>query len=507
MKRLNSSIRTQLILATIISLVVLAGTLQAINLYQQQSVLVNSERRVGLTLIRSVSNTINSVRSFIHSLADIAELDTRLAELVQLNDNIDFIAVTDAAGYVIFHSDNQYEGKTVAEFAGLSAETTISKVLPGFGEVLLTSLPFDSEDLVDTPQYWIVVASASEPIQNLLMSEATSTVAVTGLFTVIAGFFLIIFLQLYFVRPLEQLTQTANSIEAGNLNLQADTKRNNEIGQLARSFNQMTHQLASLINSLEERVKERTSELEIARDEAERANTVKSAFLASMSHELRTPLNSVINFTRFVADGDVGPVNEEQQEMLSEVIGSAKHLLNLINDVLDMSKIEADSLSLFIEDNVDLIVLLHSALSTGKSLLNGKPVRLEADISDQIPLIRADRQRILQILLNVMSNACKFTDTGTIRLSANLQENEVVIAVADSGPGIAPEDQAAVFEAFRQTKTGLRQGGGTGLGMPISRSLAVAHGGRLWVESEPGKGATFFVALPVKSDELVPVLV
>src|SRR5262249_23917898 len=143
-------------------------------------------------------------------------------------------------------------------------------------------------------------------------------------------------------------------------------------------------------------------EIQQAKDEAERANTVKSAFLASMSHELRTPLNAVINFTKFVAKGSMGPVNQEQADTLYEVIDSAKHLLSLINDVLDMSKIESGSLNLFVEDNIDLKAVLDSALATGQILLTDKPVTLDVHIADTLPTIRGDRQRILQILLNIL---------------------------------------------------------------------------------------------------------
>jgi signal transduction histidine kinase len=245
---------------------------------------------------------------------------------------------------------------------------------------------------------------------------------------------------------------------------------------------------------------------EASRERAERSDQVKSAFLASMSHELRTPLNSIINFARFVYDGDTGPVNDQQKEFLSEVVGSGVHLLNLINDVLDMSKIEAGSLNLFIEDDINLNTILNSTLSTGRSLLKDKPVRLEKAIDDNLPLILADRQRILQILLNIMSNACKFTEQGEIKVSAQHKGDAVVISIADTGSGIAAEDEEVVFEAFKQTKTGLRQGGGTGLGMPIAKNLTEAHGGRLWLESEVGKGTTFYVSLPVKYEALVPTL-
>jgi signal transduction histidine kinase len=203
-----------------------------------------------------------------------------------------------------------------------------------------------------------------------------------------------------------------------------------------------------------------------------------------------------------VIDGDTGPVNEQQAELLTQVVDSSKHLLTLINDVLDMSKIEAGSLNLFVEDNINLNVILDNVITTGRALLNGKPVRLHTDIN-ALPLMIGDQQRITQILLNIISNACKFTEEGEITLRARHSDDEVLISVRDTGPGIAPEDQALVFEAFRQTRTSLRQAGGTGLGMPIARSLAEAHGGRLWLESAPGQGSTFYVALPIHSKTLV----
>ncbi len=241
-----------------------------------------------------------------------------------------------------------------------------------------------------------------------------------------------------------------------------------------------------------------------ARERAERSDQVKSAFLASMSHELRTPLNAIINFTRYVAKGSLGAVNAEQAETLGEVVDSARHLLNLINDVLDMSKIEAGSLKLFVEDNVELKPIIDTVVSTGKSLITEKPVEIQVEIKPNITTMRGDRQRILQILLNIMSNACKFTETGTITVRADQSGDEIIFMIADTGPGIDDHDQGAVFEAFKQTNNGLRQGGGTGLGMPISKSLTEAHGGRLWLESKAGSGSKFYVALPIKSEALTP---
>jgi signal transduction histidine kinase len=265
-------------------------------------------------------------------------------------------------------------------------------------------------------------------------------------------------------------------------------------------------QYIKVLETTQHQLRQRIIEVDQARAQAERSDQVKSAFLASMSHELRTPLNAIINFTKFVVKGELGPVNTEQQETLSEVVDSAKHLLNLINDVLDMSKIESGSLNLFVTDDIDLRSIINQVVTTGKSLLDEKPVEIQTQVAADLPSIRGDRQRLVQIMLNIMSNACKFTETGSITISARQASHSVIIAVSDTGPGIAPEDQDAVFQAFKQTTSGLRQGGGTGLGMPISKSLVEAHGGQLDLKSSAGAGATFTITLPIKSDVLVPTL-
>jgi signal transduction histidine kinase len=243
-------------------------------------------------------------------------------------------------------------------------------------------------------------------------------------------------------------------------------------------------------------------ELRHAREQAEQANQAKSAFLASVSHELRTPLNSIINFTEFVRHGMKGAVTDEQFETLGEVIIASEHLLNLINDVLDMSKIESQSLTLYIEDNVDIKALLETAISTARSLITEKPIDVIAELQKDLPAIRADKQRILQIVLNIVSNACRFTESGEIIFRAAQQGEDILISIQDSGPGINSDDVEMVFGTFQQTATGQKIGGGTGLGMAISRVLAEEHGGKLWFEGTIGVGTTFFVLLPVCSPHL-----
>jgi signal transduction histidine kinase len=299
------------------------------------------------------------------------------------------------------------------------------------------------------------------------------------------------------VRAIRALAKTAHTFAEGNLSARAAENSVNEIAQVGRTFNKMADEITLLVTNLEQQV---VAALR-AQERAEKADQVKSAFLASMSHELRTPLNAIINFSKFVHMGLMGPINDQQKDTLSKVVQSSVHLLNLINDVLDISKIESGALKLFVEVNIDLGQIVRETCSTAEALLAGKPVRLESRIADDIPLVDIDQKRFRQIMNNILSNACKFTDEGFISVRARRNGDEIEIAVEDTGPGIAAEDTDAVFESFKQTETGLRQGSGTGLGMPISKNLAEAMGGRLWFESAVGKGTTFFVSLPLHIQE------
>jgi signal transduction histidine kinase len=240
------------------------------------------------------------------------------------------------------------------------------------------------------------------------------------------------------------------------------------------------------------------AEAEIARAEAEQANQVKSQFLASMSHELRTPLNAILNFTEFVADGVLGDVNDDQVDALNKAIESGEHLLSLINDILDLTKIEVGMMELFIEE-VDINKTLESVLATAKSLVNEKPgVEIVTDIDLDLPVIAADKRRLRQIMLNLISNAVKFTPQGTVTVTTRRDNDDLILIVQDTGVGIPPEEQAMIFESFRQAEGGRAAGVGTGLGLPITRYLVEAHHGEVWMESEVNVGSTFYVRLPLR---------
>ncbi len=300
----------------------------------------------------------------------------------------------------------------------------------------------------------------------------------------------IIYINIYqtMIRPLNKLKTIAHTMTSGEYDERAPVDTQDEVGQLAKAFNEMANA-----------IQQREISLLAAREQAERADKVKSMFLASVSHELRTPLNAIINLTKFVMIGIYGPANAEQVEALSKVERSSKHLLNLINDVLDISKIESGSLELFVEDGLKINEIILLAMETGKGLLMNKPIEIMLDLDPNLPLLRGDEQRVRQIMLNLISNACKFTEKGQIVIKSWQQNQEIIFSICDSGPGIDAKYHETIFEVFRQTKVGLRKSEGTGLGLPISRRLVEAHHGRLWVNSTAGEGATFFVALPINS--------
>jgi signal transduction histidine kinase len=235
-------------------------------------------------------------------------------------------------------------------------------------------------------------------------------------------------------------------------------------------------------------------------DRLREVDRLKSEFLASMSHELRTPLNSIIGYAEVLLDGIDGDLTDEMTEDVGAIHGSGKHLLNLINDILDLAKIEAQQMDLVVE-NVRLKPLAEDIINTSKVLLKNKPVNLVVQIPDDMPVIRSDSLRVRQIISNLLTNAIKFTEKGDITVRARVSETDpdmVEIMVKDSGIGIKPEHLPLIFDRFRQVdQSHTRRAGGTGLGLSITRQLVEMHGGRIWVESDFGFGSSFHFTLPI----------
>jgi GAF domain-containing protein len=231
------------------------------------------------------------------------------------------------------------------------------------------------------------------------------------------------------------------------------------------------------------------------------ASKHKSQFLANMSHELRTPLNAILGYAELILDKVYGDTPDKMREVLDRIQRNGKHLLGLINDVLDLSKIEAGQLNLSLAD-YSLKDVVQSVYSAVEALAKEKQIALKVEVPPHLPAARGDERKLTQVLLNLVGNAIKFTDTGEVAIKASAANGSFTVAVRDTGPGIAEPEQAKIFEEFQQADSSItKKKGGTGLGLAIAKRIVELHGGRIWVESSPGHGSTFSFTLPTKVEE------
>jgi signal transduction histidine kinase len=302
-------------------------------------------------------------------------------------------------------------------------------------------------------------------------------------------------------RPILNLASLAASVSSEkDYSVRAPTVNSAaEIEQLVGTFNQMLSEIQrqhaeiqEAHATLEQRVADRTSELQ-------RANQAKDRFLASMSHELRTPLNGIIGFAEFLSDGKPGPLNDKQKEYLGDILNSGRHLLHLINDMLDLVKVQAGKVELSVE-RFSLIEVIDEVRAGVRTIAESRRIEVRTDVDPELDFVTLDRQRFKQILFNLLSNALKFTDEGGhVGINAALHgKGSFRLAVSDDGIGIRSEDIGRLFTEFEQLETGTaRRFGGTGLGLALTRSLVSLQGGVIDVESEFGKGSIFRVTLPL----------
>jgi PAS domain S-box-containing protein len=263
-----------------------------------------------------------------------------------------------------------------------------------------------------------------------------------------------------------------------------------------QKIRQLHKDLQQHAQNLEKQVKDRTAELTVAMEKALEADHLKSAFLATMSHELRTPLNSIIGFTGILLQGLAGPLNEEQQKQLGMVQKSSRHLLALINDVLDISKIEAGQLTLSFS-NFDLRESIEKTVHLVQPLVQKKALDLTVEIDETVGKVTTDQRRLEQVIINLLNNAVKFTEQGHIRVTCRPENDHYLLAVEDTGIGIRPDEISGLFQPFHQIDTGLsRKREGTGLGLSICKKLIQMMNGRIDVQSREGQGSTFTICFP-----------
>jgi signal transduction histidine kinase len=297
-----------------------------------------------------------------------------------------------------------------------------------------------------------------------------------------------------FILPVRQAQEFLGEVAKGDFGASIDVPNRDEFGALARRMNEMSREL----HQLYEDQRRTAHQLRVLNAELERASKAKSDFLASMSHELRTPMNAILGFTEMIRDGVYGEVPPEIQEPVSDIHTCGKQLLGLINNVLDLSKIEAGHMELALGEYVVDDIVNTVALSL-RSLAATKGLELVAVLPPDLPLCVGDGKRITQCLTNLAGNALKFTSEGRVEIRVEAQGDAVLYAVSDTGIGIPTHQMEHIFEEFRQADvTVSRDFGGTGLGLSITRKLVELHGGRIWVESAVGKGSIFFFSIPAR---------
>jgi signal transduction histidine kinase len=337
---------------------------------------------------------------------------------------------------------------------------------------------------------WLVfvdlpLAEALQPVYAVL--ERTAIVLAGGLLlAALAG----IWLARRMVVPIRILTAGAVRIGGGDFDHRIAVDSRDEVQTLADSFNHMGARLKGSRTSLEHK----SRQLEIASQH-------KSQFLANMSHELRTPLNAILGYNELLQDGLYGELPPKSKDVLDRVQKNGKHLLGLINDVLDLSKIEAGQLALGIK-SYSMKDVVQTVVSATESLAAAKNLPLSVEMSKSMPKGRGDERRLAQVLLNLVGNAIKFTDEGKISIAASSSNGKFSIAVSDTGPGIPVAEQSRIFEEFHQIdSSNIKKKGGTGLGLAIAKRIVELHRGRMWVISEPGRGSTFHFEVPVSADK------
>jgi two-component system, NtrC family, sensor kinase len=342
---------------------------------------------------------------------------------------------------------------------------------------------------VPSAKWWIVVEQDEVEARAGTTASLKRTLATIG-----AGFLLALFgsylIARSFAKPILEIQQGAAAFGRGQLGARLTVQTGDELESLAGEFNKMAAQLEDYTKGLEQKVAEKTAQLELA-------NRHKSEFLANMSHELRTPLNAVIGFSDALEAQYFGPLNEKQSEYVRDISGSGQHLLSLINDILDLSKIEAGKME-FEPTRFSLEAAVGNAITLIRERALRQNLAVSADLAADIGLITADERKFKQVLINLLTNAVKFTyPGGWVRVSAKRDKNDVVVSVIDSGIGIPAPEHTSVFEEFKQlAATDTAKHEGTGLGLALAKRLVELHGGRIWVESELGQGAQFSFTLP-----------
>ncbi|MBU0700877.1 cell wall metabolism sensor histidine kinase WalK [bacterium] len=511
---LRPTLGFKIILSVSILVIILAAILSIFFVFKQKKMIENEIRNRGISLAKNLA-----YNSEYGLLFKNKEMLNKLVLGVYKNDDIVYVVVGDSNDKIItrctnstlwadFISGVRVSRSTVNQYSykGKEVYDIVVPIITMRGTNKGEELIFDSQ-LSQAKQENIGFVRVGISLENKerMVKTITCGALCISVFVSIVGIGWIVLLTRRITKPIKKLVEMTTRVSEGDLNCYMNEKtKKDEIGELIAAFNIMTRKLSESnkqikdhTENLEQMIEERTSELKKANERLTKQDELKTNFLSTVSHELRTPLTSVHAFCEILLEDP-----NEDVIIRNEFIGIMKHeierLTRLINDILDLSKIEAEKATWNISD-ISLIDVIQSAIKSMKGYIIQHGILLKIDVPAHLPSVAADHDKLVQVMINLLNNALKFVHEGG-RIGIRIWETEadVIVAVSDTGCGISPEHLDSVFEKFCQVGNVPSEVKGTGLGLTICKEIIEYFNGRIWVESEVGKGTTFFFGLPVK---------
>ena len=537
----KSSLFRRIIATTVATRIVLFGLMYLFSVPFIQSTIESIEERSARTVLDNVYDTVEYIyrdsansRQAVPSEAALA--DRRTAAINQLRAQLrdthlaktGYVYLFDSRNHMLIHPNADIEGRDVSGMIDRSSGRELSSMLKAAagrpeGLRYKWDRPTDPGNYVYDKISWVryfpgfdwyictsVYVDELDESARVVRNRALMVFGVALLLSLVQVYF---FVKGLFA-PLKQLSDTALSIGKGDLDARCPLQRDDEFGVLATAFNGMVDRLRDNIRNLDAKVSERTAELEAANKELKQIDQMKSDFITTISHELRTPMTSIVGFAKLVrkklddvippqaaTDGKAARVGAQVRSNLDVIVSESERLTLLINDVLDSARLDAGKVE-WHPSALAVAPLLERAAAVTAALAAQKGLTLSWQAETGLPQIAGDENRLMQVLVNLISNAVKFTARGSIGLNAERQEAFIRFCVRDTGIGIAPENQGKVFDKFRQIgDTLIDKPQGTGLGLSICRQIVEYHGGEIWLESELGAGTRFFFTVPIVRQE------
>ncbi|MBT2301516.1 HAMP domain-containing protein [Variovorax paradoxus] len=505
--RVHASVHTKLLLAFLIITLLfiamaIASLLILVNTTEQSRMLDQAHERVGWSqqsqhaLARQMHFTALALLS-----KDEAAIRRILRENNRFNETLAKLDIAGPAGEKgLIGQIRSFQDDAMSVIADIANAIRDDKLDDITGELLRREERLDAEiasrmgQLVDAEQNRMAQLRDNVEAANRRSLILTSAFAVSAvLLAWLCGFVI----SWSFILPVREAETFLGDVAAGNFGRKISVPNRDEFGALADRMNHMSQQL----HRLDESQRQAAAELVDLNEQLARASKAKSEFLANMSHELRTPMNAILGFSEMMIDGIYGDVPAELKEPLADIQVNGRNLLRLINDVLDLSKIEAGRMELALgEYSVSDVV--HTVRTSLRSIAAEKGLEFTAHVPEDLPVAYGDSGRLAQCLTNLAGNALKFTRQGRVDIAVELVDGELIYRVTDTGIGIAQQELDHIFTEFRQIDTTItREYGGTGLGLSISKKFVERLGGRIWVESELGKGSTFMFSVPLRAGE------